>query len=202
MLAAALLVPPPPPPPPPLLPPHRNERPWGTAEYVKDLKKAMVAEGLATKLVLGDIPWNVPPVLAYKNDSQFMASFDAIGIHYPCTGASEKGQGNALLAAGKKLWASEDWWSEAEWGGAACWAKLFNQNFIRANLTSTISWSTIWSVYPVVDGDEGTGDTLSGDGYWGPGLMYRLCSINQYRDRLSKKLQKEEKDLPYNSDDF
>ena len=47
-----------------------------------------------------------------------------------------------------------------------------DQNFIRANLTSTISWSTIWSVYPVVDGDEGSGDKLSGDGYWGPGLMY------------------------------
>ena len=31
-----------------------------------------------------------------------------------------------------------------------------DQNFIRANLTSTISWSTIWSVYPVVDGDEGS----------------------------------------------
>jgi hypothetical protein len=42
----------------------------------------------------------------------------------------------------------------------------------RANLTSTISWSTIWSVYPKVDVFEGAGDTLSGDGYWGPGLMY------------------------------
>ena len=28
------------------------------------------------------------------------------------------------------------------WGGAACWAKLFNQNFIRANLTATISWAS------------------------------------------------------------
>ena len=53
-----------------------------------------------------------------------------------------------------------------------CWAKLFNQNFIRANLTATISWSTIWSVYPTIDVFEGSGDTLSGDGFWGPGLMY------------------------------
>lgn len=68
----------------------------------------------------------MPPVLDYQNDTEFMQAFDAIGIHYPCTAASEKGQGNALLAAGKKLWASEDWWSEAEWGGAACWAKLFS----------------------------------------------------------------------------
>jgi hypothetical protein len=46
------------------------------------------------------------------------------------------------------------------------------QNFIRANLTATISWATIWSVYPVVDVFEGGGDALSGDGFWGPGLMY------------------------------
>eukprot|EP01052_Picozoa_sp_SAG31_P017124 SAG31_NODE_1158_length_9605_cov_2.788555_15_plen_108_part_00 len=50
--------------------------------------------------------------------------------------------------------------------------QLFNQNFIRANLTATISWATLWSVYPQVDVFEGSGDTLSGDGYWGPGLMY------------------------------
>jgi hypothetical protein len=29
---------------------------------------------------------------------------------------------------------------EAEFPGAACWAKLFNQNFIRMNMTSTIAW--------------------------------------------------------------
>ena len=78
------------------------------------------------KLSIAVDQWNVPPVLDYQNDTEFMHAFDAIGIHYPCTAASEKGQGNALLAAGKKLWASEDWWSEAEWGGAACWAKLFS----------------------------------------------------------------------------
>ena len=30
-------------------------------------------------------------------------------------------------------------------------------------MTSTIAWSTVWSVYPTVDADEGPG--------WGPGLM-------------------------------
>ena len=40
------------------------------------------------------------------------------------------------------------------------------------NITSTISWSTIWSVYPSVDLFEGSGDKISGDGFWGPGLMY------------------------------
>ena len=65
-----------------------------------------------------------------------------------------------LIEAHKTIWASEDFWSEAEWGGAACWAKLFNQNFVRANLTATISWSTIWSVYPVVDGEWTAASTV------------------------------------------
>ena len=145
-----------------------NERPWGNPTFVKDLRAAIDAEGMKTKLVLGD--GGMPNVLDYQNDTDFMAAFDAVGLHYPCSADHLKGSGPGLIAAGKAVWASEDWWSEAEWGGAACWAKLFNQNFIRANLTSTISWSTIWSVYPVVDVFEGNGDSLSGDGYWGPGL--------------------------------
>ena len=62
-----------------------------------------------------------------ENDTEFMASFDAVGLHYPCTEAALKGSGPTLIEDGKAIWASEDWWSEAEWGGAACWAKLFNQ---------------------------------------------------------------------------
>ena len=34
-----------------------------------------------------------------------------------------------------------------DWEGAACWGRLLNQNFVRMNQTSTISWSLIWSVY-------------------------------------------------------
>jgi galactosylceramidase len=118
-----------------------NERPWGTPDYVKLLRKTMDAEGLSkTKLVLGD--GGMPAVMQYSNDSEFMNAFHAVGLHYPCNTGSLRGQGASLMAAGKKVWASEDWWSEAEYPGATCWAKLFNQNFIRMNLTSTISWST------------------------------------------------------------
>ena len=74
-------------------------RPWGTPEYVKALRKAMDKEGFATKLVLGD--GGMPNVLAYQNDSEFMAAFDAVGLHYPCDTGSLRGQGEGLLAAGK-----------------------------------------------------------------------------------------------------
>ena len=51
-----------------------NERPWGTPEYVKDLKKAMVAEGLATKLVLGDIPVSAAVLLSRLHKTVPVAS--------------------------------------------------------------------------------------------------------------------------------
>eukprot|EP01047_Picozoa_sp_COSAG01_P036907 COSAG01_NODE_2902_length_6891_cov_3.810218_7_plen_200_part_00 len=154
-----------------------SERSWGTVQFVKDLRSSILAANLTTQLILGD--GSMPPVLKYSNDTEFMASFTGIGLHYPCTAlgrpdgrGSEEGEGGILLKAGKKLWSSEDFWTEAEWPGAACWAKLLNNNFIRANLTATIAWSTIWSVYPFVDNEDGIHDRISGDGYWGPGLMY------------------------------
>jgi galactosylceramidase len=46
------------------------------------------------------------------------------------------------------------------------------ENFILSNMTSTLSWATLWAVYPNVDVFEGSGDAVSGDKFWGPGLLY------------------------------
>ena len=93
-----------------------NEMPWGTVEFVKELKKALVKEGLRTQIILGDgQKGQIPPVLEYKNDTEFMAAFGGVGLHYACDASSEHGYGQQLLAAGKKVWSSEDLWSEAEW---------------------------------------------------------------------------------------
>lgn len=48
------------------------------------------------------------------------------------------------------------------WDGAACWGRLLNQNYVRMNMTSTTSWSLIWSVYQ------------NGFPYFGNGLMYAM----------------------------
>ena len=63
-----------------------NERAWGTVEFVKGLKQAVVAAGLKTQLILGDSA-SMPPVLTYTNDTEFMDSFAGVGLHYPCTAA-------------------------------------------------------------------------------------------------------------------
>lgn len=71
-----------------------NEMPWGNVQFVKDLKQALRAEGLATQLILGDgQKGQIPPVLNYKNDSEFMAAFSGVGLHYPCDAQSERGTG-------------------------------------------------------------------------------------------------------------
>ena len=67
---------------------------------------------------------------AFPSDPEFTAAFTGVGLHYPCEANRLGGHGSGLVAAGKKIWSSEDWWSEAEFGGAACWAKEFNQNFM------------------------------------------------------------------------
>ena len=154
-----------------------NERAWSDAAFVKALRKSLNAAGFEqTKLVLldGSLPdasdalWN-----DVRQDAEFSAAFDTVGLHYPCKAEGKPVPASTIVGElGKKYWSSEDWWSEAEWPGAACWAKQLNQNFVRLNMTSTIAWSTVWSVYPVVDTFEGDGDTISGDGYWGPGLVY------------------------------
>ena len=41
-------------------------------------------------------------------------------------------------------------YAQADWAGAQCWARLSNDNYIRMNMTATISWSLIWSVYQQV----------------------------------------------------
>ena len=67
-----------------------------------------------------------------------------------------------MQAAGLKYWSSEDYSTVGDWAGAGCWGRLLNQNFVRMNMTSTISWSLIWSVYG------------AGFPYYGNGLMYAM----------------------------
>lgn len=146
-----------------------NERP-DNFDYMKELKQAISAAGFSTQIVIGDNRrFNAPAVMQqYGGDPTFLDAFAACGIHYPCGRVC----GEAMTKAGKACWASEDLWTQPTWGGAVCWATELNQNFILSNMTSTLSWATLWSAYPNVEVFEGSGDELSGDDFWGPGLLY------------------------------
>ena len=47
-----------------------------------------------------------------------------------------------------RFWASEELSTVADWGGAGCWGRMINQNYVRMNATSSIAWSLVWSAYP------------------------------------------------------
>jgi galactosylceramidase len=113
-----------------------NEKPWGNVDYVKQLRAALdAAQFTNVDLILldGGTPSTGDPLWrALSGDADFNHAVTALGIHYPCSADHFSVPPDTIrFTYGKKVWASEDWWSHAEFGGAACWAKLFNQNFLR-----------------------------------------------------------------------
>jgi galactosylceramidase len=119
-----------------------NEKPW-SKDYTLALKAAIVAAGLKTKVVGHDAWWDFCDQLA--NDPQWVAAVDVIGAHYP--GASIPAKCASL---DKVQWSSED--VSLRWDtGAQCWARALNQNYVRANLTATISWELVNSFYDQLD---------------------------------------------------
>ena len=132
-----------------------NERAWGSIEYVVSLRQALDAAGHgATRIIVPDGGDCAGVSAAAAANASFAAAVYALGEHYPCKRACP-----AAIAAGLKFWASEDYSTVADWAGAGCWGRSLSQNWVLLNATSTISWSTIWSVYPK-------------DSYFGNGLMY------------------------------
>lgn len=135
--------------------PTGNERSWGSVEYVVSLRNALDAAGFAeTKIVLPDGGDCTQIAAAATANETFRAAIYALGEHYPCHRDCPE-----LAPLGLKFWSSEDQSTVADWAGAGCWGRSLSQNYVRLNATSTISWSTIWSVYPQYP-------------YFGNGLMY------------------------------
>jgi len=115
-----------------------NERSWNKW-YTLALKSAIDKAGLKTKIVGHDNGWDVCDDLL--KDSEWAAAIDVISAHYP--GSAIKSNCPAL---GKVQWSSED--MSVDWRtGIGCWARALNQNYVHANLTSTIAWALIASFY-------------------------------------------------------
>lgn len=126
-----------------------NEMPWGQVWYVDELARAIAAENLKTKLVLLDAIHNVDQGFLdrFNANATFRSLVAAVGMHYPCTG--NDGLMSALSQRKEtRFWASEELSTVADWGGAGCWGRMINQNYIRMNATSSIAWSLVWSAYP------------------------------------------------------
>jgi len=153
-----------------------NERPWGSASYVKQLRAALDAVGAQSTVIVGsDAVRNLPDDLltALGDDADFSSVVDVVGVHYPCNRTAPPQLWSLKVRASfpqhllrkshitlhharrlthpqpsKTLWSNEDFSTVADWAGASCWGRTLNQNWVLLNATSTIAWSTIWSVYP------------------------------------------------------
>ncbi len=128
-----------------------NETPY-KPQYVKMLKRALLAHHLPTKLVCcdlteGDDRWR--PVAEMKSDPEFREAVDIVGVHYP----REKGRvvvPESARASGKPLWSSEDGPWRGDWKGAEALAKILNENYIEGRFTATEIWSPVTSYYDIL----------------------------------------------------
>ena len=64
----------------------------------------------------------------------------AIGSHYPGTTSTSDAE-----KTGKPLWASEDDSTYNNAVGAACWARIINQNYVNGNMTASVNWNLVAS---------------------------------------------------------
>ena len=125
-----------------------NERSWGDAAWTVKMRAALDLAGFSeTRIIVPDGSWHQAAGIlpAVRNGSSFASALKGggIGLHYACDEEHPEVQ-----RAGLKYWSSEDYSTVGDWAGAGCWGRLLNQNFVHMNMTSTIAWSLVWSVYP------------------------------------------------------
>ncbi|WP_435414382.1 hypothetical protein [Polaribacter aestuariivivens] len=100
-----------------------------------------------------------------EKDKAFDNVIEAVGYHYVTgrefTDNMVDGRGRPTTAkakqSGKPLWASEDWsWTGKDWGGAGALnlARLYNKFYIRDQITKTLIWAPIGSIYKSVTWDK------------------------------------------------
>ena len=125
-----------------------NEMAWGTPDYVKALRVALDAAGLReTGIVLPDYEISTA-VAAAIADPNLAAAVAGFGAHYPLYPAAQTHPEVFTSLPGKFYWASEDYSTVGDWAGAACWGRTLNVNYVTMNMTASIAWSLLWSVYP------------------------------------------------------
>lgn len=138
-----------------------NERKYDAA-YVKELRRALDAAHLKTKIICCDQDevkngeqWEVAE--AMQSDPELRDAIAAIGSHYP----QDNGKLNTTEAArnsGKPLWSSEDQPNpgsgpilQRTWNpGGRILAAVYNRNYLEGALTKTEIWSPITSYYDIL----------------------------------------------------
>ena len=156
-----------------------NERQWNDT-YIEILRATLDAAGFPdTKIVAPDnAGWSIASdILNSKNGTLGKAIF-GIGSHYPGTFSTPDAE-----KTGKQLWASEDDSTYNNAVGAACWARIINQNYVNGNMSASINWNLIASYQAgtnwyragissaMTPWNGASYGTFNGDGSWTMGPM-------------------------------
>ncbi len=137
-----------------------NESGWNKTWY-ENLKKALIGNGLTTKIVAADNWWNIADDLT--QDTVFRSSVDIIGVHYPCgwRTSEEDCSDNTYTPEAEKLnmpiWASESG-SQNYDAGAIPLARALNRDYIDSRITAYINWTVAAARYSTLP-------------YYGDGLL-------------------------------
>src|SRR5271170_4683368 len=125
-----------------------NERGYSISWY-EQLRSTLNADGYSGVQIVGaDTDWTVANDLV--SNSAFSQAVQIVGSHYPCGWMSAEtscpSSSNAE-ATGKPLWASENG-SQDYNNGAAAMARADNRDYLDGEMTATINWPIVASLYP------------------------------------------------------
>lgn len=139
-----------------------NERPWGNAEYVLKLRQSLDSIGATSTQIVGSDgagqARNADHLKALASNRSLAQATHIQGGHYVC--ARDPPPALWEIEPAQTFWVNEDFSTlGGDWTAGGCWGRSLNQNFVKLNATSTVSWSTIWAVT----------DSWR---YFGNGLMY------------------------------
>lgn len=138
-----------------------NERVYD-AEYVKQLRGVLDADGLSTKIVCcdeypGEGAGQWAMVSASAADPALNNAISVFSVHYPWIYNTATTPAEARASA-KPLWSSEDQPNSGggpilsrDWAqGGRLLAKLYNRNYLEGGFTKTEIWSPITSYYEIL----------------------------------------------------
>ena len=119
----------------------------GGADYIVSLRAALDAAGHGdVKISLPDSGLDPEIVTLLATNASFSASVAVVGLH------SDPDSEPVIEATGHRYWRSETGFApislSSDWEGAQGWGSQLSRTYIAANVTASISWSTIWSVLP------------------------------------------------------
>ncbi len=132
-----------------------------SADYVKELRKALDARGLKTKIVCcdeypGEHQWRIAEKI--RKDPALRSDIAVLTVHYPRTEDGALTTPHTAKASGKPLWSSEDQPNPGggpirtrDWAtGGRILAQEYNANYIDGDLTATEIWSPVTSYYDIL----------------------------------------------------